>query len=79
MTRVVILCGTAYSGKSTLACALEERCGFAVVSLDAINAERGLWGGDGLPIAEWERSHAEAIERVRALVTAGRDARRLSS
>jgi predicted kinase len=44
-----------------------------VVSLDAINAERGLWGGDGIPIAEWERSHGEAVERMRALVTAGRD------
>ena len=72
---VVLLCGYSFSGKSTLAAALRDRCGAAVVSLDEINARRGLRGGDGLPGDEWGRTldiaHAELeehLERRAALV-----------
>lgn len=41
------------------------------ISFDAINAERGLWGGSGIPIAEWGRTHDIARERTGAAIRAG--------
>lgn len=61
---LLLLCGPAFSGKTTLARELNVRRGARVVSLDAIHASRGLWGGDGLSPAEWERAHREALDRV---------------
>jgi predicted kinase len=58
---VVLLCGYSFSGKSTLAAALHERCGAAVVCPDAINARRGLWGGDGVADEEWGKTHEIAL------------------
>src|SRR4029077_883183 len=40
-----LLCGLAFSGKTTLASILSVRLPAVVVSLDAINASRGLDGG----------------------------------
>lgn len=67
-----LLCGLAFSGKSTLAAVLARRLGARVVSLDAINAERGLDGGLGIPAEEWGRTHAVALERAAAELRAGR-------
>ena len=67
-----LLCGLAFSGKSTLAAALAERVQGVVVSLDEINAERGLLGGLGIPDEEWGRTHAEALARVEQGLRAGR-------
>ena len=67
-----LLCGLAFSGKSTLAAALRQRLGCAVVSLDEINQGRGLDGGDGVAAEEWARSHAVALGEVAALMRAGR-------
>ena len=64
-----LLCGPAFSGKSTVAGHLARRWGFQVVSLDAINARRGLHGGDGIPDAEWVRTVAMAREEVRGLLS----------
>jgi predicted kinase len=61
-----LLCGPAFSGKSTLAARLHDRWGFHVVSLDAINARRGLRGGEGIPDQEWARTAALARDEVRA-------------
>lgn len=69
--QLVLLCGTSFSGKSTVASALARALPAAVVSLDAINEERGLWGGDGLPVSEWARTNDLARERVRARLVAG--------
>ena len=49
---LLLLCGPAFSGKSTLAAHLSRRWDFRVVSLDEINAHCGLHGGQGLPDAE---------------------------
>ena len=65
---LVLLCGPAFSGKSTLARALSTGSGYAVVSFDAINASRGLSGGDGLPEAEWARTFALAQTEVEELL-----------
>jgi predicted kinase len=68
---VVLFCGYSFSGKSTLAAALHERLGAAVVCPDAINARRGLWGGDGVPDSEWGRTLDEAHAELEALLAAG--------
>jgi predicted kinase len=67
-----LLCGLAFSGKSTVAAVLARRLGALVVSLDHINAERGLEGGLGIPAEEWGRTHAVALERAEAGLAAGR-------
>ncbi|MEV0800268.1 ATP-binding protein [Kribbella sp. NPDC050281] len=68
----MLMCGTAYSGKSTYAQALAAKVDAVVVSLDEINERRGLWGGDGIPVEEWIRTHELAGAEVRALLAAGR-------
>ena len=68
---VLLLCGKSFSGKSTVGLSLAGALSAGVVSLDAINAERGLWGGDGIPISEWARTNDMAHERVRAHLRAG--------
>ncbi len=67
---LVLLCGPAFSGKTTVARALVGRFGHTAVSLDEINARRGLHGGDGIPDAEWARSHELALEQVDRLLRA---------
>jgi predicted kinase len=73
---LVLMCGTAFSGKSTFARALAAEIHGLIVSLDEINERRGLWGGDGIPVEEWQRTHQIATAEVRAhLLGAGADSR----
>ncbi len=67
-----LLCGLAFSGKSTLAGALATHADAAVVSLDEINARRGLFGGEGMPVAEWAKSHEIALGEVESLMRRAR-------
>ncbi len=76
---LVVLCGTSYSGKSSFAAALAERLGAHVVSLDEINERRGLWGGDGIPVEEWQATHEIAIGEVRSHLAVVRQSERHSS
>ena len=70
-TRLVLLCGPSFSGKSTVARFLAPRLAASIVSLDEINERRGLWGGDGIPAEEWIRTHELASDEVRGLLTSG--------
>ncbi len=54
---LTLVCGLAFAGKSTLAAAIAEHQGAVVVSLDEINARRGLHGGTGIAPEEWVRTH----------------------
>lgn len=63
---LVLMCGTSFSGKSTFARALAAEIHGLVISLDEINERRGLWGGDGIPVEEWQRTHQIATAEVRA-------------
>lgn len=72
--RLILMCGTSYSGKSTAARVLASQVGGVVVSLDEINERRGLWGGDGIPIEEWVRTNELASAEVRGLLVSGRSA-----
>jgi predicted kinase len=71
MKRLFIMCGIAFSGKTTVAKRLAETVGCAYVSLDDINAERGLHGGEGIVVGEWEGTHGIARERMRKLMARG--------
>lgn len=73
MARLFAMCGLAFSGKTTLARTIARRAGAEYVGLDDINEERGLRGGEGIPVEEWERTHALAIERIGKLLDSGRD------
>jgi predicted kinase len=69
--RLVLLCGLSFSGKSTVARAIHTELGATVVSLDEINARRGLQGGQGVPISEWQRTHRIATAEVTAALRPG--------
>ena len=69
--RVYLLCGLAFSGKSTLARAIVGHTGACLVSLDAVNAQRGLYGGLGIPVEEWARTHELALRLVQGSLEAG--------
>jgi len=60
------MCGLSFAGKSTFARLLAEELGAQVISLDLINAERGLYGGQGIPLEEWAATDRIAHERVEA-------------
>lgn len=56
MLSVYAMCGVAFSGKSTLARRIAESLLLSLISLDAINHERGLHGGEGMTVAQWEET-----------------------
>ena len=67
------MCGLSFSGKSTIARNLADRLGATVISLDAINEERGLHGGQGIPLEEWRATNDFAHERTERLLRNGVD------
>ena len=69
---LVVLCGRSFSGKSTIAKELAHAIGGEIVSLDLINEERGLVGGQGIPIDEWIRTNDEAARRVATMIASNR-------
>lgn len=72
---LVLMCGTSFSGKSTFARALAAEIQAMVISLDEINERRGLWGGDGMPLEEWQRTHEIATAEARAQLLGASDRR----
>lgn len=65
MARLWLLCGLAFSGKTSLGRPLAERRGAVWISLDDINRERGVGhGGDGLPAEVWAETLELALERA---------------
>lgn len=70
---LVLMCGLSFSGKSTLAQRLATEPPAAVLSIDSINEERGLYGGGGIPGEEWENTLRIADERASGLLGAGHD------
>ncbi len=65
---LVLLMGRSFSGKTRLAEALGEGLDARVVGYDTINAERGLQGGQGVPVEEWIATGAIAHDRAKALL-----------
>ncbi|HWE16643.1 MAG TPA: AAA family ATPase [Hyphomicrobiaceae bacterium] len=71
MAQVYAMCGVAFSGKSTLARRIADELSIALISLDAINHERGLRGGEGMSIGQWEETSAIAMDRLRRRLKEG--------
>lgn len=69
---LVLTCGLSFSGKSTLADGLSKALAAELLSLDQINEERGLHGGQGIPLEEWAATNRIAHECARALLADGR-------
>lgn len=65
------MCGLSFSGKSTVAARLGELLPGRVVSLDLINSERGLQGGQGIPIEEWAHTNRIAHQRAEQILSRG--------
>jgi predicted kinase len=72
MPRLLLMCGPAFSGKTVVSTELARASGCVRISIDDINAERGLPpGGQGLPAEAWEASSREAAQRIRVALEAG--------
>lgn len=67
---MTLMCGLSFAGKSTLAARLAEELPGSLISLDLINEERGLHGGQGIPMEEWAETNRIAHERGRELLDA---------
>ena len=74
MPKLILVCGTSFAGKSTLARRLAERFGYSEVDVDATKA--GLFGegvaDDALDRFDWERVYRETDRRIGELLAAGR-------
>jgi predicted kinase len=62
-----------FAGKSTLARQLVGALDAELISLDIINAERGLDGGQGIPLEEWAETNRLARSRAAQVLGVGRD------
>jgi predicted kinase len=69
---LTLMCGLSFSGKSTLAAQLAAELDAEVISLDAINLERGLDSGQGITLEEWAETNRIAEDRVQDLLRADR-------
>lgn len=65
-------CGLSFAGKSSAARRVARELGTELISLDAINHERGLYGGEGISVDEWETTSFAAMDRLRVCLQAGR-------
>jgi predicted kinase len=70
---LILICGLSFSGKSTTATRLARELDASLISLDAINEERGLRGGQGIPLEEWAATNRIAHERAAMLLRDGGD------
>lgn len=69
---LVLLCGPAFSGKTTLSGALERR-GFTRISSDDIVRSRGLEPGAGVPERAWEDASVAVCLLIPAAAQRGLD------
>ena len=67
------MCGLSFSGKTTLARAISAATGADYISLDEINEERGLRGGEGISGEEWNETSRIAVKRLGVALERGRD------
>jgi predicted kinase len=68
MKNLYLLCGMPFSGKTTLGKSVAQYLNAPYISLDEINEARDLFGGEGIPVEEWEKTHYLAIEQLQNLM-----------
>lgn len=71
MARLILMCGPAFSGKTTLARKIVDTIGCAYVSLDEILGGRGIAAGFDVPEGTWAEAHRQAKAEVRRLLARG--------
>jgi predicted kinase len=57
-----------FSGKTTLGKSVAKYLDCPYISLDEINEIRELYGGDGIPVEEWEKTHFLAMQQLHSLM-----------
>ena len=67
-----ILCGLPFSGKTTLASALADNCGFVHLDLDALARAKSLSPEAGINDEQWGRIFTEVYQQVAALLASGK-------
>lgn len=73
MPTLYLLCGMPFSGKTTLGKTIARQLDSSYISLDEINEARGLRGGDGISIEEWEKTHSIAILQMQTMMPTSQD------
>lgn len=73
MKQLYLLCGMPFSGKTTLGKTFAEYITASYISLDEINAARGLFGGEGIPVEEWEKTHHLAMKQLKEIAPSQKD------
>ena len=68
MKTLYLLCGMPFSGKTTIGKSVAQHLEIFYISLDEINEARGLLGGEGIPVEEWEKTHHLAMEQLKNLM-----------
>jgi predicted kinase len=72
MAVAYLLCGPSLAGKSTAAEQIARVTGAAILSADAVNAERGLpFGVEGLPESAWVETLRVLLYRLRTHARVG--------
>src|SRR5688572_11071063 len=71
MPQLIVLCGPAFSGKTTLGLALHKEMGFDMLAADWIMAERK--SHPPFTDKDWQSVHDEVTKRARELLSAGKD------
>jgi len=69
---LIVLCGRSYSGKSTVAAHVARALPADLLSLDAINEERGFPAGADIAVEEWATTFRTALDRAGRILGAGR-------
>ena len=73
MPTLYLLCGMPFSGKTTLGKSIAQYLNVPYISLDEINEARGLKGGEGITVEEWEKTHFLARKQLEILIQSERD------
>lgn len=74
MSKLYILCGLAFAGKTTLANELVKRFGFTRITIDEINNERGVGKSPNEMITqnEWDKTYKESFKRISKALEKGK-------
>jgi predicted kinase len=67
-----IMCGLPFSGKTTLAHALANQCGFIHLDLDALARAKNLFPEEGINDEQWGYLFSEAYQQLAILLASGK-------